>query len=229
MANPTAIITGAGSGIGRATALALARAGWSLLITGRDPRKLAATAEHGGDRMVLHAGDLTADGFAEQIVDAAMKRFGRIDALANIAGHVELVPLAKTTDATWQRTLDVNLTAPFRLTRAAWPVFERQKRGVVVNVSSMSSIDPFPGLGAYAAAKGGLNLLTLMTAREGESIGVKAVAIAPGAVETPMLRSLFSTDLLPASAAAPPEAIAQLIADCITGQRAFTSGEVIVP
>jgi NAD(P)-dependent dehydrogenase (short-subunit alcohol dehydrogenase family) len=94
-------------------------------------------------------------------------------------------------------------------------------------VSSMASIDPFPGFAAYAAAKAGLNMLTHVTAREGAAIGLKAVAIAPGAVETPMLRSAFDERAIPRHAALSPQAVASLIADCITGRRAFQPGEVI--
>ena len=81
----------------------------------------------------------------------------------------------------------------------------------MVNVSSMASIDPFPGFATYAAAK----------------IGVKAVAVAPGAVETPMLRSMFNEQMIPKDKALSPEQVAKIITDCITGERAFTSGETI--
>lgn len=229
---PVAIVTGAGSGIGRVTAIRLAAEGYRLFLLGRDPEKLRRTVAELGTRNSERGteqgtADLTDPLQCQAAVDAAVERFGRIDALCNIAGYAGLAPIAETTDELWRTTLDTNMGGPFYMTRAAWAVFERQGSGVVVNVSSMASLDPFPGFAAYAAAKAGLNMLTRITASEGAAIGVRAVTIAPGAVETPMLRGLFDERAIPRSRVLDPARVAEVIADCVTGRRAFEPGEVI--
>ena len=225
---PAALVTGAGSGIGRATALRLAGRGYAVALVGRTGSKLGETAAAcpGGQTLEISA-DLADPAACISAVKQMVQRFGRIDALCNIAGWAKLASIANTTNEQWRTTLDTNLSAVFYLTRAAWPNFERQRRGVIVNVSSMASIDPFPGFAAYATAKAGLNMLTRISAREGTAIGVTTVCIAPGAVETPMLRSAFDETAIPRHATLDPDTIAELICGCITGERPFTSGEVI--
>jgi NAD(P)-dependent dehydrogenase (short-subunit alcohol dehydrogenase family) len=92
----------------------------------------------------------------------------------------------------------------------------------------MASFDPFPGLAIYAAAKVAINMFTHCIAQEGEKIGVKSVCVAPGAIETPMLRGLFGKDVLPTEKTLDPKEVAGFIVDCITGKRGFKSGETVV-
>lgn len=228
---PCVIVTGAGSGIGRSTSLRLAALGCHVVLVGRTRSKLEATAAKikaaSGEALVLPV-DLTDAEQTRSIVDHAMGAFGRIDALANVAGAAPLQPIEQITPEIWRNCIDANLSYVVNLTAAAWPVFRRQKSGVVVNVSSMASIDPFPGFSIYAAAKIGINMFTRCAASEGATIGVRTVTIAPGAVETPMLRGLFDESKIARDKTLSPEEVAQVIADCVTGKRAFVSGEVIV-
>lgn len=225
----TAIVTGAGSGIGRATAQALAAAGYALTLVGRDAAKLRETesliADHGAAPLVI-AADIAQPFACRHIVETTHTTFGRIDALVNVAGFAALVPISKVTDDLWRSTIDTNLTSIVHLTAAAWPVLARQG-GTIVNVSSMASIDPFPNFAIYAAAKAAVNMFTRCTASEGAKQNIKAVAIAPGAVETPMLRAMFNEKMIPKNKALSPEDVAKVIVDCITGQRVFTAGETI--
>ena len=227
--SPTAIITGAGSGIGQATAQILAAAGYRLVLVGRSEEKLndtaARVASHGIDSLVLTA-DITQADECQRIVQSAISTFGSLDALANVAGYAALLPIAKVTDDIWRLNIDTNLSAIVHLTAAAWPHL-KVNGGVIVNVSSMASIDPFPNFAIYAAAKAGVNMFTKCTASEGAKSNIKAVAIAPGAVETPMLRAMFNEKMIPKSRALSPVDVGQVIADCITGQRTFSSGETI--
>ena len=233
-----AIVTGAGSGIGRAAAERLAEAGYAVMLVGRTEATLSETAgriaEHrGGDHPVLvHPADVADPHQCRAIIDAAADRFGRIDALVNAAGNAALAPISETTPEFWRRTLAANLDSIAYLTHAAWPVFKQQSggggEGVIVNISSMASIDPFPGFAAYAPAKAAVNMFTRITADEGKKIGLRAVAIAPGAVETPLLRSMFDETKIPPDQCCSPDELGVLIRDCITGQRDFDSGEVIV-
>lgn len=239
-----AIVTGAGSGIGRAVAKQLLRAGWRVVGVGRTLDKLESTAEQSGcaDRFTTHVCDLADTAACDALVDETADTLGSIDALVNIAGHAELATIAQTTPELFRKTIDANLTAVVQLTHACWPTFARQHTAgggredsadgsgggaIVVNVSSMASIDPFPGFAAYAAAKAGVNLFTLVTAREGAAIGLRAVAVAPGAVETPLLRSMFDTQTIAPTDTLAPAEVAAVIVACIDGERDFEPGETI--
>lgn len=224
---PVAIITGASSGIGLAAAKLLAEAGYRLALASRTQAKLdEAAAEIDGETFV-HACDVGEFEQAEELVKATHEHFGRVDALVNNAGTAYLKSIAETTAEQWRSNVDVNLTSVFATTRAVWPIFQQQESGIIANVSSMASKDPFPGLGVYGAAKVGVNMLTLVAAREGAELGITTVCIAPGAVETPLLRSMFDEKKVPAKFTLQPDEVATTIRDCITGQRAFTSGETI--
>jgi len=219
-----AIVTGAGSGIGRATCLMLAKEGFALALVGRRGEKLEAVraeiaaAGNDGETDAIVA-DLGEPSSAKTVVAATVDRWGRLDCLVNNAGGVEMVPIEETADDLLQRTFEVNTFSPARLIAASWPIFQRQRRGCVVNVSSRSTVDPFPGLSVYAAAKSAVESLTRSVMNEGRSIGITAYAVAPGAVETPMLRALWNEDELPPSQAMGPDEVARVIVDCILGRR----------
>lgn len=223
-----AIVTGAGSGIGRAVAVRLGAAGYCVVLVSRSREMLEQTAELVEGDTFVYPADVSEPDAVGMLVEDVMASFGHIDALVHVAGFAELLPIEKITPEHWRKTIDVNLGAAVLLTAAAWPTFIAQQSGVVVNVSSMASIDPFPGFASYAAAKIGVNMFTKCTANEGEAIGVKAVAVAPGAVETPMLRSMFDESMIPADKALSPDAVAEVICHCVTGERAFENGETIV-
>lgn len=223
--HPVAIVTGAGSGIGRATAARLAAAGHHVVLAARTEAALRETADQiEGDAALVRPTDVSDPDACSALLADVTEQCGRLDVLANVAGYAELSPIRETTNDMWRTTIDANLSSVLYLTRAAWPLMSRAG-GIIINISSVAAKDPFPGFAAYATAKAGLNMLTLMTAREGESSGVKAVGIGPGAVETPMLRGLFSTDQLPESATLDPDDIAVAVRDVVTGARSFTSGE----
>ncbi len=226
------LISGASSGIGRELAVLMAREGWNLALTGRSQSKLEETSA-----LCRHAApgvctwqtpcDISDSKAAGHAVNAAAAHFGGLDALANVAGHAPMTMLSELSDETVRECLAVNLEAVMWTTRAAWPLFKARGSGVVVNVSSLASVDPFPGFNVYAAAKAGVNLFTQATAKEGESFGIRAYAVAPGCVETPMLRGLFGTDLIPADKCLSPVAVASVLRDCVLGRRPEKSGEVI--
>ena len=244
--HPAAIITGAGSGIGRQTALLLAREGYGLVLVGRTSTKLQKTLElveadvqdqgqgskqeraTGPAGLHVLAADLVKPAAAHRVVDAAVSTFGRIDAIAHVAGDAPRLPIEQVTPEVWRTCIDVNLSAAVYLAAAAWPVLQHQKKGVFVNVSSMASVDPFPGFAVYAAAKAGLNMFTRCIAAEGHEHGIRAVTVAPGAVETPMLRGLFDTSVIPAEKTLDPADVARVIVDSVTGRRYFEPGEVIL-
>lgn len=228
---PVALVTGASSGIGAATAVQLAQAGYHVALVARDQARLnqvaaKASAAHGSDVLVL-PGDVGDAQACQDVVRATADRFGRLDALCHVAGYVSLTPIGQITPEIWRHTADVNLGAAALLAAAAWPIFAQQKHGFIGNVSSMASISPFPLLSLYAAAKVGINMLTRCIASEGAPLGIKAVCIAPGAVETPMLRSAFTIKQIPTSHTLTPDSVAQVLTDCALGRRSYTSGETI--
>ncbi len=226
--NKIAIVTGAGSGIGRAVAQRLGFDGYCVVLVSRRREMLEQTAESVDGDTFVYPADVADPDAVTMLIEDVIASFGRIDVLVHAAGYAEVLPIEEVTLEHWRKTIDINLSAAVMLTNAVWPTFKEQNAGMIVNVSSMASIDPFPGFATYAAAKIGLNMFTQCTASEGEPINVKAVAVAPGAVETPMLRSMFDESMIPEDKTLTPEAVAEVICDCITGEQAFTNGQTIV-
>jgi NAD(P)-dependent dehydrogenase (short-subunit alcohol dehydrogenase family) len=161
------------------------------------------------------------------IVREAVKRFGRIDGLVNNAGLAPLTPIEETTAESLQHVFEVNTLGTGRLILAAWPVMRKQRSGVIVNVSSMAAVDPFPGFFAYASAKAGVELMARSCATEGEEHGIRAYAVAPGAVETPMLRSIIDEEMVPPERTLSADTVAEVIVGCVLATRAEKSGETI--
>jgi 3-oxoacyl-[acyl-carrier protein] reductase len=221
-----AIITGAGRGIGRATALELGKRGYQLALASRNQKELEATAAQAKHAIAVRA-DVTRVEDVQMLVDKTLASFGRIDALINCVG---LAPMAKVDELSpqqWHAVIDANLSSAFYLARSVWGTFKSQRSGCIVNISSMASRDPLPGFLAYGAAKAGLNILSLMLAREGAEHGIRSYAIAPGAVETEMFRQIVSKDKWPSEKTLDPADVAAVVAQCIDGDLKYASGEAI--
>jgi 3-oxoacyl-[acyl-carrier protein] reductase len=195
----TAVITGSGRGIGRASALLLADQGAALVLNDRDQREVQETVaeiERRGGRAVGLTGDVTEAAFAERLISATLDSFGGMDILVNNAGYAWDAVVSKMTDAQWEAMLAVHLTAPFRVLRAAAPFFkeaakreEAEGRTVmrkIVNVSSSSGIRGQVGQANYAAAKAGILGLTKTVAREWGRYHVNCNAVAFGWIATRM-------------------------------------------
>jgi NAD(P)-dependent dehydrogenase (short-subunit alcohol dehydrogenase family) len=232
---PVALVTGAGSGIGRETCILLARQNHRLVVVGRREEHLKATAQaiqesaptYPRDFLLHLAADISQSDGAKHVIERTVAHFGRLDALVNNAGAVEAVPIERTTQDLLDRMFAVNVFGPAHMMTAAWPIFLSQRSGCVVNVSSMSTIDPFPGLAAYAAAKSALESFTRSIRNEGGHLGIRAFTVAPGSVETAMLRSIASEEDLPRSRTLDPAVVAAVILDCILGNRNRDIGHVI--
>ena len=175
-----ALVTGAAHGIGRAIALAFARAGASVVVTDLREELLAETVRLLGDlpHFAL-GGDVTRTAFPAECVEAAVARFGRLNILVNNAADQRGAPLEETSPELWDHLQAVNYRAPFLFARAAAPHLA-QTRGNIVNLSSLVAGQPIPGRIAYSASKAALSGLTRALAAELGARGVRVNAIAPG-------------------------------------------------
>ena len=182
-----AIVTGASSGIGFGTAVALAEQGMAVLGTGRDEDRLAelTTAVGDPDRLATLAVDLVAEDAPRRIVDAAVQRWGRVDVLVNNAGAGSPKPVHETDDESLDYFLGLMLRAPFRLAREVIP--HMAPGAAIINVTSTFAVVGGLRGGAYSAAKGGLTALTTHIACQYGAQGIRCNAVAPGVTLTPMV------------------------------------------
>lgn len=185
-----AIVTGASSGIGRASARRLADAGYTVLAVGRDAAALENVCREIGQAGGTARGftaDVTAADAPRAIVARALTDFGRIDAVVNAAGIISSGAVHETTDEGWDMMLDVNVRAPFRLIREAAQALIEQ-HGAVVNVSSVAGPRAFPGVAAYCVSKAAVDQLTRCAALDLAPKGVRVNAVNPGVVQTNLHR-----------------------------------------
>lgn len=224
----TALVTGAGRGIGLATARRFARAKMNVVLMARsaaDLERAAATLGGRPDARLIVAGDVGREDDVERAVGAAARRFGRIDVLVNNAGAAPLSPIDEMSVADFDKMLAVNVRGVFLLCRAAWPVMKRGGGGTIINVSSLSARDPFPGFAAYGGSKAFVETFTLALAGEGRPHNIRVLGVAPGAVDTAMLRAAFPD--YPASNCLDPDDVAATIEEMCEPDSRFESGQTI--
>tara|TARA_R110002072_G_scaffold42064_21_gene118837 strand:+ start:95404 stop:96093 length:690 start_codon:yes stop_codon:yes gene_type:complete len=224
------IVTGGGSGIGRSAAITLGKQGFRVVIAGRKLEKLEETGElldeHGVDWVAI-SGDIAIAQDRQSLIAGTLDEYGQINAIVNNAGLGTCKVLGELGAQEVQDLFSVNTIGPIELVRIAIPELVRSS-GCVVNIASIAIVDPFVGLGVYGCAKAAIDGLTRALHNEYGHQGIRAYTIAPGAVETQMLRSIVSEDMLSADQAMTPDRIAELIAGCITGQTDQASGSTMV-
>jgi len=190
---PVALVTGASTGIGKATAERFLSDGYRVVATSRDRDRLeTARDEIGADDVLVVPADVTDDGDVDRLVSTTIDELGRIDVLVNNAGRVG--PVEAFHDVTveeWHRTFDVNVYGVVRLTRAVVPHMRDQDSGAIVNVASESGVQPDPIIAHYNATKAALiNMTKTLSKAYGED-GIRVNAVSPAATLTPMLEGLL--------------------------------------
>ena len=185
-----ALVTGAGSGIGRATAVRLAAEGATVVATDVSAEGLAGTVELAGPTVSAHEGDVSVPTSVAEMVDAAVTGHGRLDVLCNIAGILRFNNLADTTLDEWNRVLAVNLTGTFLMCQTAMPHL-LEAGGNIVNTASTAALGGHPWTAAYSASKGGILAFSQGLAIEFGKQGVRTNVVAPGSVETPIQNEFF--------------------------------------
>jgi len=188
LSGQTALVTGAGRGIGAAIARTLADLGAAVVLCGRTRSSLDATAavikDNGGSAMAL-ACDVTSIESVEAAANATQRTHGKLDILVNNAGiGAYAAPLHEMTPETWEKVLNTNLRGVFYCIRAFVPMMIRAGRGHIVNISSLAGKNPLPNGAAYAASKWGLNGLSYSVAEELRSHNIRVSVVCPGSVDT---------------------------------------------
>ena len=200
-----AIVTGAARGLGRAAAERLRERGASVAVNVRDRERAESLAREIGENVLAVPGDIAADGVPEEIVRQTLERFGRIDILVNNAALARSTRFPDLSAEEWRHALEVNLTAPFLLTKAALPAMKAQHYGRIINISSTAGRTVSTLGGAhYTASKAGLLGLTRAAAKELGQFGITVNAVCPGMIDTELTRENATPELLARLAASYP-------------------------
>jgi NAD(P)-dependent dehydrogenase (short-subunit alcohol dehydrogenase family) len=236
------LVTGATKGIGFETCKVLADAGADIAAVGRDAkglRKVAAALKSTGVKCVTIDADLSEPEGAEEAARLALKALGRIDVLVNNAGIALIDPLVDAKTEDWDKTMSVNLRAPFLLARAVVPGMIKRKSGKIINISSQAGVVGLEAHGAYAASKGGLNMLTKVMTVEWAKHNIQINSVCPTVILTPMGEKVWGQPAkgdpmkakIPAARFGKPQEVADLIlflassaSDLITGQDILIDG-----
>ncbi len=233
------LVTGATSGIGRATALRMALEGASaVVVTGRRQQlgqALADDLQRLGTEGLFLACDVTRDADLAGVIERIMARFGRLDAAFNNAGFQERrAPLTEQTDAVYAQVFDTNVRAIFHAMRHEIPALLASGSGTIVNNTSVSGVrNPNPGLALYGASKAAVIALTRAAAMEYASSGIRINAIAPGRVVTDMMLSSGIADMRTVAAGLPlkrmghPEEVAAAVVWLMSGEAGYVVGHVL--
>lgn len=246
LSGQVALVTGAGRGIGKAIAAALARSGAAVAVNDIDAASAQRTAQELGGAARAYPADVSDPAAVERMIAAVVREMGGLRILVNNAGIEHKTPILATPVEEWQETLAINLSAAFYTCKTAGPIMREAGGGVIVNIASIAGHNiPLPNRASYIASKAGLVGFTKECAREFAAFGVRVNAVCPGWVRTPMadremddLASVrggsreeayaAATSAVPLGRAADPAEIAAVCAFLASSDASYVSGSVIV-
>ncbi len=235
-----AIVTGGGTGIGAVTALQLAQRGADLVLAGRKAEPLETTAQkiraETGRRCLTVPTDVTDPAQAAKLIEATIAEYGRLDMLINNAGKGSHRPLRTMSPEIWQKDVNLNLNAAFYCSQAAFPHLKESGRGAIINISSLAGVNGTLGVGAYSAAKSGLQMFTRVASAEWGPHGIRVNAVACGMIATELAQAGWAKtgfDAIGAAQAFPlrrpgkPEEIAQTVIFLVSDAASYITGETL--
>lgn len=240
--NKVAIVTGAAMGIGKATAVALAREGASVALSDIDATAGDATVQEivgAGGQAFFQRADVAVTSDVEALVEVAVQRYGKLDILVNNVGVAIGGSVTDMNEEAWTRVLNVNLTSIWRGMKFAIPHMIKNGGGSIISMSSVQSLVGFKGWSAYAAAKGAINSLTQQAAVDYAAYNIRINAVAPGTIMTPMNERIFAeaadkdalinewNNLHPLGRFGQPREVADLIVFLATDEASFITGDII--
>ncbi|MDD9900408.1 MAG: 3-oxoacyl-[acyl-carrier-protein] reductase [Alphaproteobacteria bacterium] len=233
LSGKTALVTGATGGIGGAIAKALHKSGATVVINGRKEDALNALARELKDRVHIVAGALDSAEAADAIIKAAEEKAGQVDILINNAGLTRDGLFMRMKDDDWQTVQDVNLTAPFRLIRAAIRGMMKRKAGRIINITSVVGVTGNPGQANYCASKAGMIGMSKSMAQEVANRGITVNCIAPGFIATAMTQALNDDQkakidaTIPAGKMGAPEDIAAACVYLASNEAQYMTGQTL--